>query len=123
MLGQSFYHETIRKVIVGFGTMFNDIQLVRKDGSGNISQTMKVPLAYGPREKFLVRLRDDADLAKQVAITLFEEAIDMGIKAIHKGSEGKLNPDAIEIAVIDAKDKFCRLPHDEAKDYVKKAIG
>ena len=70
MLGQSFYHETIRKVIVGFGTMFNDIQLVRKDGSGNISQTMKVPLAYGPREKFLVRLRDDADLAKQVAITL-----------------------------------------------------
>ena len=64
MLGQSFYHETIRKVIVGFGTMFNDIQLVRKDGSGNISQTMKVPLAYGPREKFLVRLRDDADLAK-----------------------------------------------------------
>ena len=70
MLGQSFYHETIRKVIVAFGTMFNDIQLVRKDSSGNVIQTMKVPLAYGPREKFLVRLRDDADLAKQVAITL-----------------------------------------------------
>ena len=70
MLGQSFYHETIRKVIVAFGTMFNDIQLVRKDSSGNITQTMKVPLAYGPREKFLVRLRDDADLSKQVAITL-----------------------------------------------------
>ena len=35
MLGQSFYHETIRKVIVAFGTMFNDIQLVRKDSSGN----------------------------------------------------------------------------------------
>ena len=70
MLGQSFYHETIRKVIVAFGTMFNDIQLVRKDSSGNIIQTMKVPLAYGPREKFLVRLRDDADLSKQVAITL-----------------------------------------------------
>ena len=50
MLGQSFYHETIRKVIVAFGTMFNDIQLVRKDSSGNIIQTMKVPLAYGPRE-------------------------------------------------------------------------
>ena len=55
MLGQQFYHETIRKVIVSFGTMFNDIQLVRKDNDGSIIQTMKVPLAYGPREKFLVR--------------------------------------------------------------------
>ena len=70
MLGQQFYHETIRKIVISFGTMFNDIQLVRKDNSGTIIQTMKVPLAYGPREKFLVRLREDADLTKQVAITL-----------------------------------------------------
>ena len=70
MLGQQFYHETIRKVIVAFGTMFNNIHLVRKNNSGDIVQTMKVPLAYGPREKFLVRLREDADLTKQVAITL-----------------------------------------------------
>ena len=70
MLGTQFYHETIRNVVVAFGTLFNDIQLVRKDNSGTITQTMKVPLAYGPREKFLVRLREDADLTKQVAITL-----------------------------------------------------
>ena len=70
MLGQQFYHETIRKVIVSFGTMFNDIQLVRKDNSGVITQSMKVPLAYGPREKFLVRLRADADLSSKVALTL-----------------------------------------------------
>ena len=70
MLGQQFYHETIRKVIISFGTIFNSINLVRKDNSGTITQTMKVPLAYGPREKFLVRLREDADLTKQVAITL-----------------------------------------------------
>ena len=70
MLGQQFYHETIRKVVVAFGTMFNNIQLVRKDNSGNIIQTMKVPLAYGPRDKYLVRLNEDADLTKQVAITL-----------------------------------------------------
>ena len=50
--------------------MFNDIQLVRKDNDGTIVQSMKVPLAYGPRQKFLVRLREDPDLTKQVAITL-----------------------------------------------------
>ena len=70
MLGQQFYHETIRKVVVAFGSMFNDIHLVRKDNDGNISQSMKVPLAYGPRQKFLARLREDADLTKAVAVTL-----------------------------------------------------
>ena len=70
MLGQQFYHETIRKIIVGFGTTFNNINLVRKDSSGNVAQSMKVPLAFGPREKFLVRLRSDADLSSKVAITL-----------------------------------------------------
>ena len=70
MLGTQFYHETIRKVIVSFGTMFNNISLVRKDNSGVAIQAMKVPLAYGPREKVLVRLNEDADLTKQVAITL-----------------------------------------------------
>ena len=70
MLGQQFYHETIRKVVVAFGTVFNDIQLVRKDNDGSVIQSMKVPLAYGPRQKFLVRLAEDPDLTKQVAITL-----------------------------------------------------
>ena len=70
MLGQQLYHETTRKVVVAFGTMFNNIQLVRKDNDGTITQSMKVPLAYGPRQKFLVRLREDPDLTKQVAITL-----------------------------------------------------
>ena len=60
---------------------------------------------------------------KQKENMTLEEAIDMGIKAIHKGSKGKLNPDAIEIAAIDAKEKFRRLSHDESKNYVKKAIG
>ena len=70
MLGKQFYHETIRKVVVAFGTLFNDIHLVRKDNNGTITQSMKVPLAYGPRQKFLVRLAEDTDLTKQVAVTL-----------------------------------------------------
>jgi hypothetical protein len=70
MLGTQFYHESIRKVIIAFGTTFNNIQLVRKDNDGNIKQSMKVPLAYGPRQKWLTRLNEDADLSKTVAITL-----------------------------------------------------
>ena len=70
MLGQQFYHETMRNVIVAFGTLFNNIHLVRKNNSGAITQTMKVPLAYGPRQKWLTRLDADASLDSKVAITL-----------------------------------------------------
>ena len=89
MLGTQFYHETIRKVIVSFGTMFNNISLVRKDNSGAAIQAMKVPLAYGPREKFLVRLNEDADLTKQVAITL--PRIGFEIKNLSYDPTRKLN--------------------------------
>ena len=89
MLGQQFYHESIRKVIVSFGTMFNNISLVRKDNSGAAIQAMKVPLAYGPREKFLVRLNEDADLTKQVAITL--PRIGFEIKNLSYDPTRKLN--------------------------------
>ena len=70
MLGQQFYHETMRKVVVSFGTLFNNIQIVRKNSSGTITQSMKVPLAYGPQQKFLARLNNDPALGAKVAVTL-----------------------------------------------------
>ena len=70
MLGQQFYHETMRKVVVAFGTIFNNINIVRTNSSGEVIQSMKVPLAYGPKQKFLTRLREDPNLNKKVALTL-----------------------------------------------------
>ena len=70
MLGQQFYHETMRKVVVAFGTIFNNINIVRKNNSGAVTQSMKVPLAYGPKQKFLTRLKEDPSLTKKVALTL-----------------------------------------------------
>ena len=71
MLGnRQFYHETVRSIIVGFGTLFNDIHVVRKNNSGVITQSMKVPLAYGPKQKWLARLDQDAGLDSKVALTL-----------------------------------------------------
>ena len=70
MLGQQFYHETMRKVVVAFGTIFNNINIVRTNSSGAVTQSMKVPLAYGPKQKFLTRLREDPNLNKKVALTL-----------------------------------------------------
>ena len=89
MLGNTFYHETIRKVVIGFGTLFNDIHITRKDSSGNVQQSMKVPLAFGPKQKFLVRLREDPNIAKSVAITLPRIGFEIG--AISYDPVRKLN--------------------------------
>ena len=70
MIGNYFYNESTRNVVVAFGTLFNQIQLTKKDNSGNVTQTMKVPLAYGPKQKWLSRLTEDPNLAKKVAVTL-----------------------------------------------------
>ena len=89
MLGQQFYHETVRNVIVAFGTMFNNIQIVRKDNSGTVTQTMKVPLAYGPKQKFLTRLDQDPSLSAATAITLPRLGFEIG--ALTYDSARKLN--------------------------------
>ena len=70
MIGQYFYNESTRNVVVAFGTLFNQIQLTKKNSSGVVIQTMKVPLAYGPKQKWLSRLTEDPNLSKKVAVTL-----------------------------------------------------
>jgi len=61
MFGSHFYHATVRKSVAVFGTLFNNITVIRKDGSGGILNQVKVPLAYGPKQKFLARLNEDLD--------------------------------------------------------------
>ena len=70
MFGQQYYHGTIRKYVIAFGNLFNDIIVQRLDSSGNRIQSLLVPLAYGPKEKWLVRLVQDPNLDQDVAITL-----------------------------------------------------
>ena len=70
MLGTYYYHEIIRKTIISFGTLFNDINIRHDNTDGTTFSELKVPLAYGPSQKFLARLEQQADLNKPVAITL-----------------------------------------------------
>ena len=71
MFGQYFYHSHIRKTVSVFGTLFNNIIVQHKEASGGVVNNIKVPLSYGPRQKFLTRLFEEPDLnAPEVAIRL-----------------------------------------------------
>lgn len=56
MFNNKFYHGTVRKSIVAFGNMFNNIHIDRLNSSGAITQTLRVPLSYAPKQKFLARI-------------------------------------------------------------------
>jgi hypothetical protein len=62
-----FYNRTIRKVVVAFGSMFNDIEIVRFLKDGTPKERFKVPLSYGAKEKYLTRITSDPTLTKSIA--------------------------------------------------------
>jgi hypothetical protein len=65
-----FYNEILRRTIISFGTLFNNISIKHEDSSDNVVSVVKVPLAYGPTQKFLARINQSPDLNKPFAITL-----------------------------------------------------
>lgn len=102
MFGHTFYHETIRKYIILFGTLFNDIYIQRNDNSGTNIQNIKIPISYAPRDKILSRLDTDPGLNRQVAVTLPRMSFDMS--AMTYDPERKLNTIQKNIALVKRSD-------------------
>ena len=102
MLGTYFYHEIIRKTVISFGTLFNDIHVRHQDSTGKDISQIKVPISYGPKQKFLARIQQQPELNKATQITLPRISFEMnniqydpsrksGISQTFKASEsGKL---------------------------------
>ena len=85
-----FYNESMRRMTIAFGQLFNNIQIKRKDSSGSTIQSIRVPLAYAPKEKFLTRLDQQPDLdSREFAITLPRMSFE--ISTIEYDASRKLN--------------------------------
>ena len=65
-----FYHEILRKTVIAFGSLFNNITIKHKNDNDQTVSVIKVPLAYGPTQKFLARLNQSPDLNRPIQITL-----------------------------------------------------
>ena len=99
MLGTYFYHQILRKTVVAFGTVFNDIRIRHKSSTSQPGGELRVPLAYGPMQKFLARLEQQPELNRAVQITLPRMSFEMtnisydptrksGITQTFKASDG-----------------------------------
>ena len=99
MLGTYFYHEIIRKTVISFGTLFNEVHVRHQDATGKDISDIKVPISYGPKQKFLARIQQQPDLNKAVQISLprmsfevnniqYDPSRKAGITQTFKASEG-----------------------------------
>jgi len=70
MFGHDFYHGTLRRYVIMFGNLFNEIQVDRYDTAGTKLQTVNVPIEYGPKQKFIQRVTSDPDLDRNISTTL-----------------------------------------------------
>ena len=70
MFGTYFYHQTSRKMVVAFGTLFNTIEVRRTNSSDEVTEVVKIPLSYGPKDKMLARFTSDPNLSSSVALTV-----------------------------------------------------
>jgi len=70
MFGDHFYHATMRKSVAVFGTLFNNLKVIRKATDGSVLNQVRVPLAYGPKQKFLARLDQETGFDAGMSIKL-----------------------------------------------------
>lgn len=70
MFGTHFYHQRLRKSVAVFGTLFNNIYVLRKDSGGNVISQIKVPLSYAPKQKYLERIRENPDLDTDTKVAI-----------------------------------------------------
>ena len=77
MVGNYFYNETIRKTVIAFGTLFNNIRIKKFGTDGNTISQVKVPIAYGPMQRFLARIEQQANFDDNIAISLPRMAFEL----------------------------------------------
>jgi hypothetical protein len=114
MFGSQFYHQSLRRYIIMFGNMFNDLVVRRYDANGNNIQAIAVPLAYGPKEKFLVRITQDPNLDQQIAMQLPRLGFEM--TTLNYDGQRRLNAHNRHIKVTTDEDKldfnYAPVPYD-----------
>lgn len=97
---QKYYWSTIRKTIVAFGNMFNDIHIDRRNDEGEVVQTLRIPLAYAPKQKFISRVQVVEEQDRNIEVILPRMAFEM--TGIQYDATRKMNSINQNCALVDS---------------------
>jgi len=105
--GKYHYHEHIRKAIIAFGVVFNNIQIRRKNADGEVVQSLRVPLSYGPKQKFIARIEQNPNLSNTPAFESVVPRIGFEMTSFSYDSHRKLSVTQ-KVRAIDTDNKSIR---------------
>ena len=91
MFGTHFYNQGLRKLTIAFGQIFNNIILQQKSSTGAVTKRIRVPLAYAPKEKFIARLEQQANLQKGRTFAITLPRMGFELKGLKYDASRKLN--------------------------------
>ncbi len=91
MFGSHFYHNSLRKLVVAFGSLFNDIRVARYNSDGTIKEYIRLPLSYGPKEKFLRRINEPSSISDGTKAEMTLPRLGFEITGINYDSGRKRN--------------------------------
>jgi len=100
MFGAHFYHQRLRKAVATFGSLFNNLYVLRKDSSGNVISTVRVPLSYAPKDKYLERIRENPDLNNDTSTAIKLPRMSFEITSFQYDSQRQV-PKTNKFGVID----------------------
>jgi hypothetical protein len=110
--GKHFYNQTLKKCVAVFGTIFNNIKISQFQ-KGEV----RVPIAYGPRKKFLAKIQSDIDAATDKSIAIKLPRMSFEITSIDFDSNSKLNKlnkrvlSSGDSATVSAKSVYQSVPY------------
>lgn len=90
-VGQSYYNESIRKVVLTFGSIFESVYITRFDTDGTEKEKIRVPLSYGSKEKFFWRLSQESSLSKNSRVEIVLPKMGFEITTMIYDPSRKLN--------------------------------
>ena len=91
MFGTHFYNQSLRRLTIAFGQIFNNVIVQTKSSTGAVTKRMRVPLAYAPKEKFIQRLEQQANLDKGRTFAIVLPRMGFELKGLKYDPNRKLN--------------------------------
>lgn len=108
-VNNSYYNESIRKMVIAFGALFNSIYLHRRDESKQLVEKIRVPLVYGPKEKFIYRIKNESAITDETHVQITLPIIGFDMTSILYDTNRKIN--RLNKRIVGDRSTFAEVPY------------
>ena len=112
-VGKSYYNQSIRKIVLAFGSLFESVYITRYETNGTEKEKIRTPLSYGSKEKFMWRLTQESSLSKNSKVQIVLPRLGFEITTMLYDPTRKLNRTIQRAEVVNGiyKTAYAEVPY------------